>query len=1612
VIKMVKAMEHGVLPRTLHVDAPSPQVDWAAGKVELLTEARDWDTAGRPRRAGVSSFGVSGTNAHLILEQAPSTAEVRSAPTGVVPWVLTARTADALREQAARIATVPDNPVDVGYSLATTRAVMAHRAVVVVGDVAGAEAFAGGEAAPNVVSGYADVDGGTVFVFPGQGSQWAGMGAELLETSPVFAQRLTECAAALAPYLDWSLMDVIRQLDGAPSLDRVDVVQPASFAVMVSLAQLWQSYGVLPDAVLGHSQGEIAAACVAGALSLPDAAKVVALRSKAIAEQLAGRGGMMSVALPREAVTERLLDGVEIAAVNGPASVVVAGDPDALERLALTCEADGIRVRKLAVDYASHTSHVERIEQHLRAVLTDLEPREPAVKFYSTVDNGWSTAAVDGEYWYRNLRQTVRFAEATKAMVADGYRAFVEVSSHPVLTMSIQDTLDETDVPSVVTGSLRREDGGLPRFIASLGALYVRGIDVDYASRFQGAHQVRLPTYPFQRRRYWLEPSHSPGEVTSAGLGQADHPLLGALVELPGDNGLVATGLLSLKTHPWLADHLVGGTVLLPGTAFLELVVRAGDEVGCGHLVELTLEAPLVLPPDTGVAVRVVVDGMDDADDGGRRGVAVYSRPDERPGEHWIRHATGLLSADGSPATADDAEWPPADAEPVDLTDFYAQRAAAGITYGPAFQGLRAAWRRGDEVFAEVEVPDSAGYGLHPALADAAVQAAVFTVIDGDALPFSWRGVTLHATGATALRVRIRPTGGSSVAIDLADPVGLPVATIESLLVRPVDLTSVGTPGRDPLLRLDWTPVEPASPRTLAVLGDLVVPGVDSYPTLDALPEVDTVLVPVEIPNGPVPAAVRRALTTALRFVHAWLADERMAAAKAVFLTRDAVGAAPDIAAAAVWGLIRSAATEHPTRFALVDIDDTAASLAALPGAVLDGEPQTIVRDGVVHLGRLARVTTTRADMSWDTDGTVLITGGTGALGRLVARHLVVEHGVRHLLLLSRTGSADDLVAELAELGATTRVAACDAADREALAAVLATVDRPLTAVVHAAGVLEDATVDTLTVDGLDTVLWPKVDAAWHLHELTGDLTAFVLFSSVAGIIGNAGQANYAAANTALDALAAHRRSLGLPAVSLAWGAWEQRGAMTATLGHVDLLRMARAGMSALSTERGLALFDTALGAVDPALVAMRVDRLADAAEVPAVLRGLIRGTTRRAATGRHADAASLAGTLAALDMAGRRAAVTDLVRRQAAVVLGHASSSSAAIELDRQFPELGFDSLTSVELRNRLATATGLDLPPTAVFDHPTVPELADYLTGLIGEQDTVPEQAPDLVSKLYREAFAAGRTRLASELLMSVARLRPVFAGPDELERGPAPVRLTSGPGPELVCLNPIVPVSGAHQYQAIAAALPDYAVSALATPGFRQGEKLPATKEALLDFLAETVLAHVGGKPFVLAGMSSGGVLAHATAHHLAANGNAPTAVVLFDTYAMHDESLRETGAEFGNAMYERARGVLPIDSTRLSAYEWTCGLFLDWDPEPTPVPSLLVRAREPMKSYLADRDWRTKLTGMSASVEAEGNHFSLLEEHAPGTAKIVHTWLAAQRSSRPAPSSASGLDPVDV
>ncbi|MER7842264.1 SDR family NAD(P)-dependent oxidoreductase, partial [Streptomyces sp. NPDC096040] len=1053
----------------------------------------------------------------------------------------------------------------------------------------------------------------------------------------------------------------------------------------------------------------MAAAHVAGVVSLDDAVTLVCARA-GLMQELPPGGAMLAVNATEAEVVGILSGEVGVAAVNGSRSVVVSGAESSVEAVAARAKERGWRNTRLRVSHAFHSPLMDPVLERFRAAIGGVDFSAPRIPFVSTVDV--DSAPVNADYWVRNVRDTVRFADAVAHLHEQGVTRFVEVGPDAALSAVGPDCLAE-DAAAAFIPLLRRDQPESVTLPTGLARFHVHGGNIDWTRCLPAADPVDLPTYAFQQRRYWLENAES-ADPAALGALSAGHPLLGALVALPGAVDTVLTGRLSLRGQSWLADHRVTGTVLLPGTAFVELARHAAELLGDNRLDELTLEVPLVVPAEGGLALRVVVGEPDDT---GCRSIEVHSRPEDSA-PPWTRHATGVLSESSDDSVgADLVRWPPAGAEPVDLDGFYHRLAARGLGYGPAFQGLRAAWRRGDEIFADIALPDqqcgeAREFGLHPALLDAALHALALHGDNALRLPFAFRGVRWHDAGATALRVRITAVEEDAVRLDLADGSGAPVGTVERVVLRALT-GELRAPARlDSLYRLDWTPARTGRPRDTRA----------------------DVLVRVE----DTPVAERTAAV--LERFRGWLAEEPAPGARLVLVTRGAVAATteevPDPAGAAVWGLVRSAQIEWPDRFVLLDTADPTVTETELTAALATDEPQLALRAGRVLVPRLARVSEVGGGVPWSAEDVVLVTGASGTLGGLVARHLVVRHGVRGLVLVSRRGGdapgVTELAAELGELGAGVAVVACDVADREAVAAVLA--EHPVTAVVHAAGVVDDGLVTGLTEERLRAVLAPKVQGARWLDELTRgrDLTRFVLFSSASATLGNAGQAAYSAANAHLDALARQRRAAGLPATSLGWGLWEQRSGITGELSETDLARIARSGIAALPTAEALALLDAAVGLDEAAVLPMRLDTVAlhRLDPLPAVFAGLVRGRRRTPQQSGWAD------RLRALPVAERRRAALDLVRTQAAGVLDLTGAEQVGAE--QSFAELGVDSLTALELRNRLGTATGLRLPTTLVFDHPTPAALAGFVLAEAGDLQTGPEPAAPTLTAATDEPIA----------------------------------------------------------------------------------------------------------------------------------------------------------------------------------------------------------------------------------------------------------------------------------
>ncbi|MFF4507858.1 SDR family NAD(P)-dependent oxidoreductase [Streptomyces sp. NPDC001401] len=1582
IIKTVLALQHGVLPASLHAATPTGHVDWADSGLRVLTGPRAWPRDGeRVRRAGVSAFGISGTNAHVVLEETPQDPAQpgAEAPTGQMLFPLSARSPEALRGQAELLRQTlnrqPKLPLSaVASTLTHHRTHFEHRAVVQAARrdelLDALRGLAAAEPDPDLTVGpqQALPAGKLAFVFPGQGAQWAGMARDLLDSDPVFADELDRCDAALRPFTTWSVTSVLRGDAAAPSLERVDVVQPVLFAVMVSLAAVWRARGIRPDAVIGHSQGEVAAACVAGALSLNDAAAVVALRSQALT-RLSGTGTMAVVALPHTEVEPLLaeLDGrVSVAALNSGRSTVIAGDVEPLETLLADLDRRQVFARRLDVDYASHSAHVDPVRATILDELDGVTTYPTPVAWYSTVTGEPVTEELEAGYWYTNLREPVRFGPTVQRMAADGYRCFVELSPHPSLLTAVTTVGEDHGHDLVAVGSLRRDEPASACLDRAAAELHVQGRPIDWRRLVPDTAAADLPTYAWDAQRHWTEP-----ETAAAGpalFDRAAHPFLGIQLQSADASRWTFRNEWSPATAAWLPDHTVFGQTVVSGTTLMELC-RAALAVARpdapDDLADLLLLAPLTLPAAGTVEVSVEVDTAAPAVE-----ISVYSRPRGQEAAGWTLHATASAAGPGPGASVSPPVWPHA-AEEAWSEETYERLAALGLAYGPAFRGVRSVAATGEgELLARLALPPVTGeaagaYPVHPALLDAALQAAAaFDTSAGQALlPVAVGRCVLPPGGASELTALVRRTGGSGtdlvLDVTLWDADGVPAGRLEGVRLRaadPADL-SAGSEHARHLYEVAWTelPEAPAAGERAAwtVIGDRSDPQVEAIVggLTAAGVEVCESGADVVVRLWPSPAADTEPAAAAGELAAAALTEVQElidlapsgAPARTVWVTRGAVAAGdgdtvPGLAQSVLWGLARSTRSEHPDlALTLLDLDlgldgDDAATAVAAAVAHAD-EPELGLRQGRLLAPRLVRarpadvlripagdcyeLTGLPADVSLratarptlgpaqvrievhavglhptripcsgvlteigpeveglacgmrvvvragaapgsemvtdarlvavlpddlpftiaaavsftadgeapaealhaaveeplhpqvfpvtaareavrrrtasgrpvvldlagrpalvPTDGTVLITGGLGAVGRQIAR-LLAEQGVPRLLLTSRQGKGDpraaEAVAELAALGTEAEVAACDVADATALAGVLAGVGDalPLRGVVHCAGVLADGVIAELTPERLAQVLRPKVDGAAHLHRLTAGLPLelFLLISSAAGIVGNPGQANYAAANVYLDQLAHHRRALGLPAASISFGAWAGEGLAAE---HADLERMARLGHRALTPEQGRALVELSLRRGTPHLLAWQLDlpRLRESAAATGALWSSLLSSPR---PDRQA-ARSLADRLARLTETERAARVLELVCEEASHALGLPSAQS--VRPDQPLRDLGMDSVTAVDLRNRLGTRIGARLPATLLFDHPTPARLADHLlaTALAPGGGKLRRTAPD--TQQARTAAPASDEPVA--VIATACRLPGAVDSPQELWRLVAEGRDAVGPFP----------------------------------------------------------------------------------------------------------------------------------------------------------------------------------------------------------------------------------------
>jgi acyl transferase domain-containing protein len=1294
IIKMTQAIKAAQLPPTLHAGTPSRHVDWKNTPLRLLTETTPWPDMDRPRRAGVSSFGVSGTNAHLILEQAP-----QQVPDGIegpsqdgitdptIAILLSGKTRQAVHDGAARLRDwLSENPgtalPDLAHELAG-RTHHPHRAVILTTGPDQLRGQLGALAAgrttdPDIITGHATDAGKLVFCFPGQGAQWTGMTSDLAATNPHYRRHLGACDTALLPHTGHHILDTLHQ--DTPPLHNAETIQPALFAVTTALARYWNDCGLRPDAVIGHSQGEIGAACCAGALTLTDAAAVVTRRARTLAA-VAGTGTMATVHLSADELAPHLGNhpDVHIAAYNSPGTTIVAGPEAQLSDLLQTLGEAGVRTRTIPVDYPSHTPHMWALRDALLDAISHVDPLPARTPFYSTLHPQTvptDTTTLGGTYWYDNLANPVHLSATVSHLLDSGHTYFLEITPHPVLTTNIEETIHHHGADARAMPTLRRDRGTHHQLLTTAAHLHTtRRQPLDWKPLLPPATRTTPPappTYPFQHARYWL---HSVGSRQAAALGQqpSGHPLASSRVDLA--DMTIYTARLDPQRYASAEERPNRSAAVL-----VDLVLHAGADLGFAGLRRLVLRAPLRGPERD---LRVIAGRP--GDDG--REISVESRVAGSVDLPWEVHATGTLGT-VAPATP---------------------------TAGPGGR-------------TRVSLPaetDTAHHQLHPDLLESVFDLVTDEAAEPGAVLSTLSGVRLQAGRPAEVSVAVRRAEPGMLALDASDAGGNAVFSIDSIELGSPPDTHVDAATYNSLFAVRWTRLP--APETAATTHRYVEAGPTTGLAVDVGGRTAVVATPGEYDGDSVPARTHAVLRDMLATIRNWIALDESVLPPLVVVTRKAIstdsGEPGRPGDAAIWGLTRAAQREYPGLITLVDLDDADLTTPTLDAVLALAEPEVAVRNGEFLVPRLRRATERlpQPHRPLDPDGTVLVTGAGGALGRLVARHLITSHGIRHLLLVSRRGlHADGMRAlrdELAEGGAHVRVEAADLAEPAAVAGVLATVDgdHPLTAVIHAAGTMEPATLPTLTDEQLDRVLRPKVDAAWHLHEATRDLdlAAFVVFSSIAATFDAAGQGNYAAANAFLDALTPYRRAEGLAGLSVAWGPWDAGSGMLTRLHGPAVERLARNGMSPMAAEHALALLDVGLNQEVPALVAVQTDMAklraqGRAGHLPSLFGALV-PQAAPAAGASDGPARPLAERIRDLDEADRLETVLRVVRSTAASIL--ALTTDEEIPGDQAFKDAGFDSLTAVQLARRLGETAGLSLPTTVAFDIPTPVALARHL-------------------------------------------------------------------------------------------------------------------------------------------------------------------------------------------------------------------------------------------------------------------------------------------------------------
>lgn len=1448
-IKTALVVQRGQIPGNLHFHIPNPHAPWTGSGVRVADAPMDWPATVRPRIAGVSSFGFSGTNAHVVLAQPPSERDDSvgdSVPRPddelrLVP--LSARSDDGLRALAdsyahwlrTSIVTSKDTQTvrsqltfqpgldDICRTVSTGRAHHDHRLALTVTSVdqlhRDLSSFSNGQLPSSAITGRRPTSGRPpiVFVFSGQGSQWPGMARDLLAYNAVFRDAMYQCDQAVQRTGGLSVLDELHAEEHRSRLDSVDVIQPVLFSIQVALADTWRSLGVTPDAVIGHSMGEVAAAVTTGALSLDDGAQVICQRSQLL-RRVRGKGGMLLVELTFDEAARAIADTggidrsdhVSIAACNSPRTTVLSGSHVELEALHVEFEIQGIFGRWVKVDIASHSPQMDPLCDELVAGLSAIIPRAGSTPMVSTVTGEpCADAQLDAAYWGTHLRQPVLFSTALAQLIDSGHAMFVEISPHPILAPTFTPEVKRRHPDGIAIASMRRNRSDRDVLLEALGAVYAHGGDIDWhALSGTRGHLVSMPTYPFQRQRYWL-PNTDASFSTSTAMNHASKrtdfarmqtrgpsPLLGESMSLSFDPRIrLYQRVLDLNALPWLVDHQVHDTVVLPATGYVEMAMTSARHAlgpGSQTLDDLAIEAPLVLVRGMPVTVQLAltIEGPDTAR---IRIASQYATPGANTA--WTVHATGVVRKrvydDAVPMSIADARA--RCTETIDGPTLYQQFADLGLKYGPAFRGIEAIERRDGEALGRISFghfTHTDAYTADPMLVDTCLHAlfgalpasrrhdnqGAWVPVGADRISLDqpligiadstlWSHVTIDTTASAenTLRADVTLLSGS----------GHSLLSIVGLRVRQVSMDTIATRAPVDIVSLHWRPT-PAPTETrpegsrFALIGGPAALSDRIRATLEQRGYAAEIVTDQNMAaSGWHPhayaAIVHLGSLQSIHLDQPTLSDFDRAHQSGVdsvltttiaiaqtehpprlyLVTRGVHAIAPEdtctgVAQAPLWGLGRVIANEHPElRATLVDIDeripvDNEQLTEAVCAEIVADDPETEVgwRAGQRFVARLQA----RADESFrspdpslrlgavNPDGTYLITGGVGGLGRTVARDLV-NRGARHLVLVSRRGIADEraqaAIDEMTSTGAQVTLAAADIADPAALQGILDTIADtmpPICGVVHAAGVLDDGIILQQTPERLRSVMAPKVAGAWNLHQMSGsrELDIFVLFSSVASLMGSPGQGNYAAANAFLDALAHHRRARGMSALSVNWGPFSEVGMAAADPQRGE--RLAKLGIASLAPAECPAQLFSMLRAdiVQSGVMRMNIVRFARAFpvlhELP-IWSEWLAETPQISSSGDLSASAPLHQTLADTPPDDRKAVIETFVSSAIARVM-----RLERVDIDRDEPltSLGMDSLLGVELRNQLEAALDINLPTALLWKHPTLAAISEQLLTL----------------------------------------------------------------------------------------------------------------------------------------------------------------------------------------------------------------------------------------------------------------------------------------------------------